>query len=222
MTPDGKIVSAQGSMSPALSCAECEEHLADFLDGSLDNLRDRKSAVEAHLAACAECAEFACDAQAAMAFTGRAAAVDVPAGLLPQILAEITTGPSRVLVQASLAERILGRWIRPILQPRFALGVAMGALSIAMIPGVWTSTQELGTIAPARIWTLAENRVYRTFDRAMKGYEDLALISSVQNQLDEWTGDSFGPSDGSSNAGALNNDGSIDNDSAPGAGARRQ
>ncbi len=131
MTPEEKIVAARGlSQNLALTCAECEEHLADFLDG----VAHHKSAIEAHLASCAECAELARDAGAAMAFAERAAAVDLPATLVPQILAEITTGPSRVLVQSSLSERIFGRWIRSILQPRFALGVAMAALSIALIP----------------------------------------------------------------------------------------
>jgi hypothetical protein len=180
-------------MTPAikLTCAECEEHLADLLDEALGG--ERKAMVEAHLAACAECAALARDAGAAMAFAGRSAAVELPATLVPRILAEITTGPSRVLVQSSLSERIFGRWIRPILQPRFALSLAMAALSIAM---VWTAeAPEPGNvnpskispskISPGKIWTMAENRIYRTFDRAVKNYENLALVADVESQIDE-------------------------------------
>lgn len=137
--------------------------------------------VEAHLAACSECSALAQDAGAARAFAERSAAVELPPVLVPRILADMTTGPSRVLVQASLAERIFGRWIRPILQPRFALGLAMAALSIAVIPRLWKPE----SADPARLWTMAENRIYRTFDRAVKNYENLALVANVESQLDE-------------------------------------
>jgi anti-sigma factor RsiW len=169
-------------MTPEIkfTCAECEEHLADLFDETLSI--EKKSAVEAHLASCAECTELAQDARAAMALTERAAAVEVPPTLVPQILAEITTGPSRVLVQASLAERIFGRWIRPVLQPRFALSLAMAALSIAMIPRVWKP----GAPDPGRLWTTAENRIYRTLDRAVRNYENLAVVADVQSQIDEF------------------------------------
>lgn len=171
-----------------LSCAECEEHLADFLDGTLGDGAlgvELNAAVEDHLAVCAECAELARDAGAAMALAERAAVVELPPTLVPRILAEITTGPSRVLVEASLAERIFGRWIRPVLQPRFALGLAMAALSIAMIPRYWKS----GAADPGRILMLAENRVYRTFDRAVMGYERLALVNDVQSRIEELRND---------------------------------
>jgi Putative zinc-finger len=176
VTPDDKIVFARAAN---LTCAECEEQLAELLDETLGG--ERKATVEAHLKACPECRALAQDARAAMAFTERSAAVELPATLVPRILAEMTTGPSRVLVQASLAERIFGRWIRPILQPRFALGLAMAALSIGMIPRLWKPESS----DPAKVWTMAENRIYRTFDRAVKNYEDLALIANVESQIDE-------------------------------------
>lgn len=165
--------------SRPLQCADCEEHLADLVDGTIaPGIRGR---VLAHLKGCAGCAALAEDAGQAVALMQRTASVEVPAALIPRILAEMTTGPSRVLVEAPLAERILGRWIRPVLQPRFALGLAMAALSIAMIPRFWS----LDFGRPDRIWMAAENRIYRTFDRAVKNYEDLALVADVQSQIDE-------------------------------------
>ena len=203
MTPDGKNISSKNISR--MTCAECEEHLADLIDATLSG--EQKSAVELHLAACADCAALAEDARAAMVFSAKAADVELPATLVPQILAEITTGPSRVLVQASLSERIFGRWIRPILQPRFALSVAMAALSIALIPRVWPEATN-----PARILTMAENRIYRTYDRAVKNYEDLALVANVESQIDE-----LGAVDGVNPDG--NNLGGSDND-APESGGR--
>jgi hypothetical protein len=111
----------------------------------------------------------------------RASAVEVPAALVTRILAEITTGPSRALVQASLSERIFGHWIRPALQPRFALGLAMAALSVAFVPRPWLSA----ATAPGKIAAAAENRVYRAFDRAVQGYDNLALVADVQNQIQD-------------------------------------
>ena len=182
MTPSSKI-----GLSSALSCAQCEEYLADFLDGTLS--AERKACVETHLAGCVSCAEFARDAASAMVIAERTAAVEVPTTLVPQILEEITSGPSRVLVESSLAERVFGGWIRPILQPRFALGLAMAALSIAVIPWRWHAAVPVDlSKAPARVLTMAENRVYRVYDRAVKGYEDLALVAEATNQLDEWRG----------------------------------
>jgi hypothetical protein len=34
--------------------------------------------------------------------------------------------------------------------------------------------------------TMAENRVYRAYDRTVKGYEDLAVVAEARDQLDEW------------------------------------
>ena len=47
------------------------------------------------LVICAECAELARDAAAAVAFMERAATVDAPPELVTRILYEITDGPSR-------------------------------------------------------------------------------------------------------------------------------
>jgi hypothetical protein len=37
-----------------------------------------------------------------------------------------------------------------------------------------------------RFWNAAENTMYRSWDRAVKGYENLQLVSEVQSQLEEW------------------------------------
>lgn len=183
-----------------LSCAACEEQIADLLDGVLSS--SQKAEVEAHLAQCAACAELAQDAGGAVELMGRASAVEVPATLVPQILAEITTGPSRVLVEASFAERIFGRWIRPVLQPRFALGFAMAALSIAVIPRLGPPS----VASPAKLLTMAENRIYRTYDRVVKSYDNLALVADVQNQIQDEM-DAWRDADGDAARGTTENEG---------------
>ena len=183
-----------------LSCAACEEQIAELLDGVLSS--SQKAEVKAHLAQCAACAELARDAGGAVELMGRASAVEVPATLVPQILAEITTGPSRVLVESSFAERIFGRWIRPALQPRFALGFAMAALSIAVIPRLGLPS----VASPAKLLTMAENRIYRTYDRVVKNYDNLALVADVQNQIQDEM-EAWRDADGDAGRGTPENEG---------------
>ena len=88
-----------------------------------------------------------------------------------RILFEVTNGKSRSVIKPSWLERLLGRRAGFLLQPRFAMGMAMAVLSLAMV---------------GRFWAAAENTVHRSWDRAVKGYESLQLVYQVQSQLDEW------------------------------------
>ena len=76
-----------------MNCADVEILLADYVDGTLRG--DAASALEAHLAGCAACAELARDSAGAVAFMERASAVDAPPELVTRILFEVTAGPSR-------------------------------------------------------------------------------------------------------------------------------
>jgi anti-sigma factor RsiW len=161
-----------------MTCLELEILLADYIDGAL--AADQKATVESHLAECAECAELARDASGAVSFIERAALVEPPPALVGKILSELNAGPSRAVVRPSLIERLFGQRAGSILQPRFAMGVAMTILSVAMIGRL------AGTANPVRMLTVAGNRVVRTWDRAVKGYENLAVVGDLQNQLDDW------------------------------------
>jgi anti-sigma factor RsiW len=158
-----------------MRCAELEILLADYLDGAVSG--GEKAAVEAHLAGCATCAELARDAVGAAAFIERAATIEAPAGMVARILAD-----NRMRLGRPWAERLFGfvsqfggRFVwRLVSQPRLAMGVAMALLSIAML---------------GRVWAPAENQVYRAWDRTVKQYESLPLVSEIQAQLDDWTQD---------------------------------
>jgi anti-sigma factor RsiW len=153
-----------------MTCTEFEILLADYLDGTLPAAE--KSAVEEHRDACASCAELASDAAGAMAFIERAATVDPPPAMVNRILFEVTSGASRSVIKPSWFERLLGRRAGFILQPRFAMGMAMAVISVAMV---------------GRFWGAAESGVARSWDRAVKGYENLQLVYEVQTQLEEWS-----------------------------------
>jgi anti-sigma factor RsiW len=159
-----------------MKCAELEILLADYLDGAVSG--GEKSAVEAHLAGCAACAELARDASGAVAFMERAATVEAPAAVVARILAD-----DRIRLRRSWPERLLGFvsqfwqvvsqlvW-QLVWQPRLAMGVAMVVLSVAML---------------GRMWGPAENQVHRAWDRTVKQYENLPLVSAIQSQLEDWT-----------------------------------
>ena len=146
-----------------MTCAELEIWLADYLDQAVS--AGEKSLIEAHLGACAGCAELARDAGAAVAFMERAATVEPPPGMIARILHN-----SPMVEKRSWTARLFGF----VLQPRVAMGVAMAVLSIAMLQ---------------RMWAPAENQVYRAWDRTVKQYESLPLVSAIQSQLDDWTQD---------------------------------
>jgi anti-sigma factor RsiW len=152
-----------------ITCTEFEILLADYLDGTL--AAGEKAAVEEHRNACASCAELAIDAAGAIAFIERAATVDPPPAMVNRILFEVTSGASRTVIKPSWIERLLGRRAGFILQPRFAMGMAMAVISIAMV---------------GRFWSAAESGVARSWDRVVKGYENLQVVYDVQTQLEEW------------------------------------
>ncbi len=168
-----------------MNCAEVEILLADYVDGTIRG--EERSALEAHLASCQACAAMAQDAAGAVAFMERAAAVEAPPELVTRILFEVTAGPSRSVVKPSLTRRLFGRWLEPILQPRFAMGMAMTVLSFAMI-GRFTHVRQLtpADLDPVKVWTAAEDRVVRWYNRGVKYYESLRVVYEIETRLKEW------------------------------------
>ncbi len=167
-----------------ITCTEFEILLADYLDGTLTS--EAKADVERHQSECVSCSELAADAAGAMGFIERAAIVDPPTALVNRILFEVTNGKSRGVIKPSWMERLLGRRAGFLLQPRFAMGMAMAVLSLAMV---------------GRFWSAAENTVERSWDRAVKGYQSLQLVYEVQSQLEEWTKQGNGADTGSNSGG---------------------
>jgi anti-sigma factor RsiW len=152
-----------------ITCNEFEILLADYLDGAL--AAEEKGAIEEHRNACVSCAELALDASGAVAFIERAASVEPPPALVNRILLEVKRGESRSGVKLSWVERLLGRRGSFILQPRFAMGMAMAVISLAMV---------------GRFWGPATSGVERSWDRTVKRYENLQVVYDVQTQLEEW------------------------------------
>ena len=172
-----------------MTCAEFEISLADYVDGTLHAAR--KSALEAHSGECAACAELARDVSGATAFIGRASVLEPPPELVTRILFEIphaTRIAPKEKVQG-LWRRIVG-WFQPVLQPKFAMGMAMTILSFSMLgqfAGIQVRQLKPADLDPVRVWATIDSQAQRTWERAMKYYENLKLVYEVQTRLKEWS-----------------------------------
>ena len=170
-----------------MNCGDVEILLAEYVDGTLHS--EAKSAVQAHLESCTECRELAGDAVAAVAFLGRVAEVEAPPELVTRILFEVTEGQSRGVVKAPLARRLfgklLGSWIEPVMQPRWAMGMVMAALAFFMLaPHV--RQLNLTDLNPAKIWSATEDRASRAWERGVKNYENMRVVYQIETRLKQW------------------------------------
>jgi Putative zinc-finger len=164
-----------------MNCSDIEILLAEYVEGTLQG--GAKSAVTIHLAACAGCRELAEDAASAVEFMARTAPVEAPPELLTRILFQAPA------VKPTLARRLFGRvlgdWLEPVLQPKLAMGMGVAALSFFMLrPGVRQLT--LSDLDPVKVWTSAENRASRVWERGLKSYENLRLVYDIETRVDQW------------------------------------
>ncbi len=170
-----------------MNCSDFEILLCDYVDGTLDAAR--KQTLEAHRRDCAACAEFAGDVMGAVAFMERAEAVVVPAELLTKIAFHIPESAGRTL-QTGGIRAMFAKWLRPVLQPRFAMGMAMTSLSFSMVArfaGIEPRQLKATDLSPEKVWAAADDRVHRSWQRALKYYDSLRLVYEVQSRYKEWT-----------------------------------
>jgi Putative zinc-finger len=169
-----------------LTCADLEITLCDYVDGTLRG--EQKSAVEKHLAACPACAEFARDCGAALRFIERVEDVRPPQELLTKIVFEGHAIREKEFKQGPL-RRWLSKWFAPVLQPRFAMGMAMTVLSFAMMgkfAGIEVRQLKPSDLNPVAVYTAVENKVANGWGKAVKYYEGIKFVFEIQSRLDDW------------------------------------
>ncbi|MBS1827866.1 MAG: zf-HC2 domain-containing protein [Acidobacteria bacterium] len=173
-----------------MSCDELELLLCDYIDGTLPAAE--RVAFEAHLASCPACREFAQDASAAVSFMERAAEVEPPPSLVTRILQQ---APDRQPVTVK-AKSAFGQWVgslfEPILRPRLVMGMAMTILSFAMLgrfAGIEARQLRAADLHPVKVWESAEDRMHRSWNRAVKYYESLRIVYEVQSMLRDLSSD---------------------------------
>jgi len=167
-----------------MTCAEMEVLICDYVDGTLGP--DARTTFEQHLAGCRNCAEMAVDAAAAVNFMERAAEVEPPPELMTRLLFEAPWAQART--PATGIRSWFRRIFHPVLQPRFAMGMAMTILSFAMLARFVTPARQLraSDMAPAKVWASLEDRAYRSWERSVKFYESIKFVYQIQTKLRDW------------------------------------
>ena len=167
-----------------MTCAELEILICDYVDGTLGP--DARATVEQHLAGCANCAELARDGAAALQFMERAAQVEPPPELMTRLLFQAPWANAKS--PATGARNWFRKVLHPVLQPRFAMGMAMTILSFAMLARFVTPSRQLraSDLAPGQVWASLEDRAYRSWQRTVKFYESLKVVYQIQSKLHDW------------------------------------
>jgi hypothetical protein len=158
-----------------MNCADAEILICDYVDGAL--AEPARAEVERHLAECPNCAEAVRDATDAVQFMERAAAAEPPQELISHILFDPPWHRHR--------EGWFRKKIHAVLQPRFAMGMALTILSFAMIMPKMRQLQP-SDLSPLAVWAGIEERVERLFERTEKFYDNLKFIYQIRSTLRDW------------------------------------
>ncbi|MEP6537368.1 MAG: hypothetical protein ABJF23_18685, partial [Bryobacteraceae bacterium] len=69
-------------------------------------------------------------------------------------------------------------------------GMAMTILSFSMVArfaGIEPRQLKAADLSPEKIWAAADDRVHRSWQRALQYYESIRLVYEVQSRYKEWT-----------------------------------
>lgn len=171
-----------------MNCFELETLLCDFLDGTLAPAQ--RAEAERHLAECPACAGMARDAAAVVSLAGRAAEVEPPAQLVTRILFDLAAEREKAQAKREGKWSVFRHLLAPVLQPRFAMGMAMTILSLAMLARaahIDVRQLSMSDLDPVRIWRSVDDRAHRTWTRAVKFYESLRFVYEIRSRLAELT-----------------------------------
>jgi hypothetical protein len=116
--------------------------------------------------------------------------VEPPPELITRILFDISAEREKLGSRRSGLRSVLARLAEPVLQPRFAMGMAMTILSFSMLgrfAGINVRQLQASDLEPAKVWAAVDDRVHRGWARAVKFYESLRLVYEVRSRLRELT-----------------------------------
>jgi hypothetical protein len=177
-------------MNP-ITCTQAETLLTDYLDATLPEAQ--ALVMDAHLASCEACGTLVADMRLAMRYAETMQDLEPPSELISRIIEE-TTGQAPAGVP-EWRHRLAGwrDWIRltivrPILEPRFAMGMAMTVISFSMLGhflGLDVRQVKLSDLQPVNIVHNVKNGVYTAGGKASKYYHNLRVVYEIQTQLQE-------------------------------------
>ena len=163
-----------------MNCADAENLICDYATLS----SAERFELERHLGVCPACAELARDSAAAMAFLESVADVEPPPELITRILFDPPWSKGK---QKSKLREWTGALLSPILQPKFAMGMAMTILSLSMLAR-FVPVRQLrpADLRPSEVWNGIATRAEYTWGRTVKFYENLKIVYQIQTTLKEW------------------------------------
>lgn len=173
-----------------MTCADLEILICDYVDGALagSERASERASLERHLASCAACAELARDAADGLRFLEQAGPVEPPPELLTRILFEMRSARPPV-ANPGRFRSWLSNLMRPLLQPRLVMGMALTILSFSMLArfvGVPVRQLTPADLNPASVWSALDDRAHRVWQRTLKFYESIRFVYEIQLRLREW------------------------------------
>jgi anti-sigma-K factor RskA len=168
-----------------MNCTEFESRLAEYVDGTLD--ATQRAAIDEHASTCASCREFMADVSLALRALKAAPEVEPPPELITRIAFQAPRGRVRhPHERRGFLGRFAAKWLRPVLQPRLVMGMAMTLLSFSMLErctGVQVQHIQAADLNPVRVWNGLEDKALRVRDRIVKSYENLRVVYEIETRL---------------------------------------
>jgi len=168
----------------AMNCAELDILICDYVDNTLDAAT--RAVVESHLTGCASCRALVEDSRAVLSFFEGVPEVQPPPQLITRIVQEIPAAErAHSPKRAGGSMGWLRSWMKPVMQPRLAMGMAMTILSFSMLGRFTAPVKQLkpSDLDPVKVWAAVEDKSHRVWDRTLKYYESLRVVYEIQSRL---------------------------------------
>jgi hypothetical protein len=155
-----------------MECRYVENHLSEYMDRSL--AASELSGIADHLHECPRCSELLDNVRSLLASCKTEMALDPPLELIERILLR-TSGRPRT---RSLRERWTEYVLKPVLTPRFAMGVGLGILFLALTMNLMMPR------ASALVSALSPTEIFRSIDRTTQQVYSQGL--RLYDKKNEW------------------------------------
>lgn len=159
------------------TCEIVEERLSEHLDGMLSAEEERSLA--AHIERCTRCSALVTQVSGMLTSVHRLWPLQEPADLVPKILDQ-TLGPRRAKPQKWAGW--LG-WLRPVLQPRLAMGFATAGLALFFTLQAAGVSLEWKDLTPKNLFFQTNRHAHLLYARGAKFVNDLRVVYEIQSRL---------------------------------------
>ena len=166
-----------------MNCAELDILICDYVDGTLNTAM--RATVESHLPGCAACRALVDDSREVLSFFEGVPEVMPPQQLITRIINEVPAAEGASAPRKGGVGGWLFGWMRPMLQPRLAMGMAMTILSFSMLGRFTAPVKQLkpSDLDPVKVWAAVEDKTHRVWDRTLKYYESMRVVYEIQSRL---------------------------------------